>query len=175
MNFILYFLFLLAACAAYYTYTWQMQTAAGFQVQEAAWTARLGKLNEAHQTLKDEDTEERNEIARTTTDLAEARRESALAALTPPPTAAPPPPVNTNTNALGSITTILGQNYADCHLLKVEAADIVVSTSEGILQIPFANMPPDLQKRFGFDPHAGNQLTDDQVRYQEQVRQANGP
>ena len=179
MNFVLYFLLLLALSAGYYMYNWQTQTAAGFQAQEAAWPGRLAKLTAVNQALRDTVTAERNDLARLTTDLAEARRENAMAAIKPVPGPASGPapmtPPESNTNGLGTVTTILGQTYHDCHLLKVEASDIVVSTNLGILQIPYVNMPPDLQKRFGFDPQAAAPLTDEQIRYQEQVRQANGP
>ena len=49
---------------------------------------------------------------------------------------------------------------------------IVVNDSEGIMEIMYGLMPPDLQKRFGYDPHQAATLTDAQIEYQEEKRQA---
>jgi hypothetical protein len=83
-------------------------------------------------------------------------------------TAVAPPP----SNNLGTITTLDGKSHASCQLLKVKADGIVVNDADGITELAFTLLPPDMQKRFGFDPHVAATLTDAQVEYEEGQRQA---
>jgi hypothetical protein len=75
-------------------------------------------------------------------------------------------------NNLGAITTLDGKSYANCQFLKVKADGIVVSDADGITELAFTLLRPEMQKRFGFDPHVAATLTDAQVEYEEGLRQA---
>lgn len=75
-------------------------------------------------------------------------------------------------NDLGTITTLDGRTFEDCHLIMVESSSIVFTHSDGIMDLPYPLMKSDLQKRFGYDPHQGPNLTDAQVQDLEQERQA---
>jgi hypothetical protein len=48
--------------------------------------------------------------------------------------------------------TIEGHQYKNVTLSRVEPSGIQVLTDDGIDRVPFRSLPPDLQKRFGFDP-----------------------
>jgi hypothetical protein len=86
--------------------------------------------------------------------------------------ALPPPTGNTWIEDLGTFTTITGKTYQDAKLLKIEATDIVIGCTDGITQVPYAIMPPDLQKKFGWDPQKSNEINAAMIRYQEQVEAA---
>lgn len=77
-----------------------------------------------------------------------------------------------NSNQLGTISTIDGKTYQNCRLLKVKATGIVVNYADGITEVGFMVMPPPLQQRFGYDPKAGPNLSDDQVQADEALRQS---
>jgi hypothetical protein len=85
-----------------------------------------------------------------------------------PAMAAQPPP----TNNLGTITTQDGRTFQNCRVIKVKTDGIVVSYSEGITEIKYALLPPDLQKKFGFDPRQAAALTQAQLQYQEEQKNA---
>lgn len=79
--------------------------------------------------------------------------------------------VAANPNDLGTITTLDGKTYQNCTLLKLDTDGITFSYTGGITKVTFGLLPPDVQKRVGYDPHqaakdAANAL------YQEQQRQA---
>ncbi|MCE0523111.1 MAG: hypothetical protein LV480_09395 [Methylacidiphilales bacterium] len=86
--------------------------------------------------------------------------------------AKPPPPPSPLNSELGTVTSVDGKTYQNCHLIKVESNCIVFSHSEGIMNLPYVSMQPDLQKVFGFDPTQGATLTDAQVESLEARRQA---
>jgi hypothetical protein len=86
------------------------------------------------------------------------------------PSAAPSAPT-ASANDLGTIVTIDARTFQNCQLLKVEADGITFKHAEGITKVLFPLLPPDVQKRFGFDPHQPL-LTPDQVTQQEDVRRA---
>ena len=73
---------------------------------------------------------------------------------------------------MGTIATLDGKNYQNCKLLKVDADGITVDHTEGITKIAFGLLPPDLQKRFGYDPHQMTGLTATQVESLEAQRKA---
>lgn len=75
-------------------------------------------------------------------------------------------------NNLGTFTTLDGKTFQNCQLLKVQSDGITFNHSGGITKVMFAVLPPDLQKRFGFDPHQGLTLTDTQVGFLETQRTA---
>jgi hypothetical protein len=76
------------------------------------------------------------------------------------------------TNTLGTITTLDGKTFQKCQLLKVDADGIVVNHSEGITKILYGLLPPELQKKFGYDPHQAAALTEAQIQFQEEQRKA---
>ncbi|MCE0523346.1 MAG: hypothetical protein LV480_10600 [Methylacidiphilales bacterium] len=89
-----------------------------------------------------------------------------------PKSTAPAAPLLSNN--LGTITTQSGKTYPKCQLLKVKADGIVISYSDGITEIMFGLLPPNLQKRFGYDPHQAAALTEAQIEYEEEQRAAAG-
>ena len=102
--------------------------------------------------------------------LADAKKQllAAQAAAKPPSVAAPPRP----TNNLGTITTLDGKTFQNCLLLKFEADGIVVNHSEGITKIMYGLLPPEMQQKFGYDPHQTTELTEQQVQVLEEKREA---
>jgi hypothetical protein len=90
----------------------------------------------------------------------------------PVPSAAPAAPT-VSANDLGTIVTIDARTFQNCRLLKVEADGITFKHAEGITKVLFPLLPPDVQKRFGFDPHQPL-LSTDQVTQQEDMRRAAG-
>jgi len=82
-----------------------------------------------------------------------AAQAAAQAAAQPPdPNKPPAPPAPPPIIKLGTIVTEDGKTYENCQLLKVEADGITFSHSAGITKVMFRLLPPDLQKRFGYDP-----------------------
>jgi hypothetical protein len=151
-----------------------MQVTGGNQAQEAAFPVMLAKAKEMNWSLKRQVAEMREETSQLSPDLAQKQQAFIETAPQPPAPASSTQPVSSDPTALGTITTILGQTYQDCHVLKIESNDIVVNCSTGILQIPYANMPSDLQKRFGYDPQKAAQTDDAKIRFQDQIRQTGG-
>jgi hypothetical protein len=80
---------------------------------------------------------------------------------------APPPG-----NNLGTITTLDGKTFQNCQLLGVKADRIVINYAGGITEILYGLMSPELQKRFGYDPHQAAGLTEAQIQFQEEQRKA---
>ena len=76
--------------------------------------------------------------------------------------------------ALGTVVTKDGQTYKNCQLLKVYPDGITFSHDDGITKVLFSQLPPALQKRFGYDPQEQSALEAAQMRYQQQLRAANG-
>jgi hypothetical protein len=50
--------------------------------------------------------------------------------------------------------TVDGKEYKNAKLSRVEPDGIVITFSGGIVKIPFAEMSPDIQKKYGYDPAA---------------------
>ena len=61
--------------------------------------------------------------------------------------------------------TIDGKEYKNAKLSRVEPDGIVITFSGGIVKIPFAEMSPDIQKNYGYDPAAA-------ADFQKQVYEA---
>jgi hypothetical protein len=53
-----------------------------------------------------------------------------------------------------SFKTVDGREYKNVTINRVDASGLQVATDDGIERIPAKMLPPDLQKRFGFDPAA---------------------
>ena len=175
------FLLLLALFAggtAYYEYNWQQQSSQGFQTRIQNWETQLAQLKNENKEL----TALKSSLAQ----QAEAARASYFQpANSPPPTSlpgqpsppAPPPHLpphtgSTSVEDLGTFTTITGKTYQDSKLLKIEATDIVISCTDGITQVAYAILPPDLQRKFGWDPQKSSDVNAAMIRYQEQVEAA---
>lgn len=77
-----------------------------------------------------------------------------------------------NSNSLGTITTLDGHTYQDCRVLKIESDGVTFNHADGITKILYPLLPPDMQKKFGYDPHAAVAQTEAQINYQQQVQQA---
>jgi hypothetical protein len=73
-----------------------------------------------------------------------------------------------NSNNLGSITTLDGRTFQNCKVLKVESDGVTFSHDEGITKILYPFLPPSLQKQFGYDPQQAAANADAEVRYASQ-------
>ena len=173
MNYFLMLIIVCLCCGGYYGYTTlqtehvsDLQKLADLQGKLDPLTADNAKLEADNAQLKKTAAADDTTVADLTQQLQAAQLSLAqtkqAAAPTPAAvTAAPPSPVSGND--LGNVTTLDGKSYVKCTLLKVQADCIVVNHSAGITQVTFVVMPPDLQKRFGYDPKAGPGLLPDQV------------
>ena len=61
--------------------------------------------------------------------------------------------------------TINGQEYKHATVSRVEPDGIVITFSGGIVKIPFTDLSPEIQKKYGYDPQAA-------ADFQEQTYQA---
>jgi hypothetical protein len=50
--------------------------------------------------------------------------------------------------------TIEGKEYKNAKVSRVEPDGITIKFSGGIVKIPFPELPPDVQKKYGYDPKA---------------------
>jgi hypothetical protein len=177
---LLLLLALLAGGTAYYEFNWHEQSSEGFQSQIQNWESRLGQLKSENKKLN----EDKLNLARQLEQAREAylasmAQRAALAhpaSVAPKPPPAPPKPLpspgGTSLEDMGTFTTITGKTYQSARLLKIEATDIVISSAEGITQIPYVIMPPDMQKKFGWDPQKSSAENAAVIRYQEELEQA---
>lgn len=188
MNYFLTLIILGLCGGGYYEYTIFQKQVTDDGQQIADLQAKLDPLSTENQKLEADNaqlkksaTEAQTEIADLTQQLQTAQIDLATAkqaAATPPSGTTPAPATPASPpvagNDLGNITTLDGKSYLNCQLLKVQADSIVVNHSAGITQVPYGLMPPDLQKRFGYDPKAATTLTPDQVEALEARRKAAG-
>ncbi len=175
MNPFLLALVLLAAGAAYYEFNWQEQSNQGFQSQIQNWESQLAQLKAENKklTAQKASLSQQVETARASYFQPANNGGTTSAPGQPGPTPVLPPPTgNTPFEDLGTFTTITGKTYQDSKLLKIEATDIVISCTDGITQVNYAIMPPDLQKKFGWDPQKMGEVNDATIRYQQQVEAA---
>jgi len=187
MNYFLLLIILGLGGGGYYEYTLLEQKSAADQQQITDLSGKIDTLQSENKKLGDDKaqltksitdaqsqiTDLKSQIQKEQSDLAEAKQtvqtlqaEKAKATVAATPAAAPP------TNSLGTIATLDGKTFQNCQLLKVEADGIVVNHSEGITKIVYGLLPPEMQKRFGYDPHQAAALTEAQIQYQEEQRQA---
>ncbi len=75
-------------------------------------------------------------------------------------------------NNLGTIATLDGKTFPNSELLKVDPNGITIKCTSGITKVGFLALPPELQKRFGFDPKNGEVLTNAQTEQNEAQRKA---
>ena len=52
------------------------------------------------------------------------------------------------------IVTTTGKKYEHVEITRVEPDGLIVMTDSGISKIPFVQLPPDVQKKYGYDPQA---------------------
>ena len=177
MNYFLMMIIVALCGGGYYEYT-------NFQQQIHDLGAKVDELQAANKALEDDNTRLMKSVNDAQTEIADLARQIQGAPSTPAEakqqapqstqantsaaaTTATPP-----TNDLGTITTLTGKTFLNCQLLKVKVDGIVVSHSEGITEIVYGSLPPELQKKFGYDPHQAAALTEAQIQFQEEQRKA---
>ena len=188
MNYFLTLIIILLGTGGYYEYGQLQQKIAADQQQIIELTDKADKLGAENTKL----TGEMTELTRSVTDaqaqvtginlqlqsaqnaLADAKRALAQAQMAAAPQQSPAPAPPPSPNNLGAITTVDGKTYMNCQLLKVQADGIVVSHSQGILKLAYPLLPPEVQKKFGYDSHVSLTLTDDEVQALEDQRKAAG-
>jgi len=137
-------------------------------------------INSKMAHLQDENTKLQVENAELKKDLADAKAKMGPATNGATPSnptnglsavmAAPAPPkVPLPSNNLGIFAATDQRRYENCHLLKVRSDGIVISCTQGVIELKWKLLPPQLQQRFGYDYHVGY-LPDDQVETMEQQR-----
>jgi hypothetical protein len=168
---LLLILALLAGGTAYYEFNWQQQSGQGFQSQIQNWESQLARLKTENKEL--------TALKASLSQQAESARASFFqpannAAMPGQSTAPPtlPPGMGGIIEDLGTFTTVTGKTYQDSKVLKIEATDIIISCTDGITQVAYAIMPPDLQKKFGWDPQKSSVINAATIRYQEQLEAA---
>jgi hypothetical protein len=161
---LLLLLALLAGGAAYYEYNWEQQSTTGFQGQIQQLESQLAQLKSENKKLNDE----KANLARQTPTVLPAN-DGGTTALPGQAPVLPPATGSAPIEDLATFTTITGKTYQDPKLLKIEATDIVISSAEGITQVSYDIMPPDLQKKFGWDPKKSTTLNAAEIRYQQQL------
>jgi hypothetical protein len=185
MKLLLFLILVTVGEAAYFEYTVQQQTSGGFQHRIGGWQDELAALQGKNKQLTDTHDYLRKTIS--TTEIQIEMRTDQLrgipgsnpavvrvghvdsAAWTPAAPAAPLPAVGEN---IGTVTTLSGQSFENCQLLKVEPDGITFNHTEGITKVLYRNLSLDLQKRFGVDPQSTAAAEAAKVRYQEQLQQA---
>lgn len=155
MNYFLFVIIIALGCGGYFEYTTQQ--------------AQLNDDSATIETLRSDNKKLEDDKAQLTKSLAdaEARAKGLLAASA---TAAAPAPALGN--SLGTITTLDGKSFPNCQLIKIKPTVIVVNDSDGITEISYALMPPEMQKKFDYDPHQAAALTEAQIQFQEEQRAA---
>jgi hypothetical protein len=184
MNYFLLLLILFLCGGGYYEYTvWQTQDAQDVQLAKLDLQRRIDQLQAANTKLEADKADLAKNLkvdADSITDLTaqvqavQTKLAAAEAAASGKPAVAPaapsaPAPLS---NDLGTIVTLEGKTLPNSQLLKVDPHGITVNSAVGITQVPFTSLPPELQKRFGFDPQSGADLTDAQVQTLEAQREA---
>jgi hypothetical protein len=74
--------------------------------------------------------------------------------------------------AARTFSTVDGHVYTNCTIVKQDENGIVVSGDFGIAQIPYWNMTPDEQKRFGYSRQQTAADGAAQARYNQQTQEA---
>ena len=175
MNMLLVCLLIAAGGAAYFETTYQQQTADGFQEQESAWQSEDDSLRGENKQLILSKKELEKDIDTTTAEIANLTGHGkttdtsapAPAVVTTTPAPAPMPA----TTSLGTISTVDGQRYENCQLLKVEADGITFSHAQGITKVMYSNLPSDKQALFEVDPTTGQASSAARTRYSTLIQQ----
>ncbi len=175
MNMFLLLVLLVAGEGVYFEYNQQKQVEAGIEKQLTAWQttvngldAEIRDLTNAKNDILKATAQAEADIEKSNMTLAKAQSMIVLSKAEQEAKAAE------EAGALGTIVTKDGQTYKNCQLLKVYPDGITFNHDDGITKVLFPQLPPALQKRFGYDPQAQSALQAAQMRYQEQLRAANG-
>jgi hypothetical protein len=56
------------------------------------------------------------------------------------------------------ITTLDGKTYKDARVTDVEANGVHISFREGVVEVPFDQLPQELQRQYGYDPAKATEL-----------------
>ena len=80
----------------------------------------------------------------------------------------PSPAPETTVGTLNSIQTLDGHMYTNCRVIKQDSTGITFSHSDGVAQVPFWNMSPDLQKQFGYSIEKTAAQIEAESRYKDQ-------
>ena len=184
MNYFLMMIILLLCGGGYLEYSDLQEKGAAAQQQVSDLSAKADKLQADNKALEDDKarlTKGANDAQAEIADLTK-QIQTAQSALAEAKSQIPQAPKATTAaeatamaaagNNLGSITALNGKTYQNCQLLKIKPDGIVFNHSEGITEISFGLLPPDLQKRFGYDPHQAAALTEAQIQFQEEQRRA---
>ena len=190
MKYLLILLTLLACAGAYYEHTLLANRDAGNQQQISDLQSKVDTLQSDGKKLEDEKEEldksvadDQAKIADLTAQLGAAQKAAAdakkqaddatkaLQAELAREKAAPAPAAKP-TNYLGTIVTQNGKTFQNCTMLKADADGITVNSTAGISKLIYGILPPELQKKFGYDPHAAAKLSEAQVQYLEQQIEA---
>lgn len=189
MNYVWLFILMVLGAGGYYGYTVLEQKITTDEQQVSDLNTKIASLQSDNKKLEAENaslsktandsqaavSDLTSQLQSTQSALAQAQAKTQAVAPATPAVSAPPPaatPAASTGNKLGTISTLDGKTFQNCQLLKVEADGIVVNHAEGITKLDYGLLPPDLQKRFGYDVHAGPRLNDDQVAHLEQLREA---
>ncbi len=76
------------------------------------------------------------------------------------------------TNYLGTVQTQDGKSYQNCKMLSVDEDGVTVTCETTITKLNYSILPPDLQRKFGYDPQAAAKLSQARIQYLEQQIQA---
>jgi len=189
MNYFLILIILGLCGGGYYEYTaLETKNAQDVQVMKLDLQGKADQLQTENEKLKSDNADMTKNLkadADTITDLtsqiqtvqaklaeAEAAAAAAKSGTATTPTTTSASASTSSFNNLGTIVTLDGKTYANSQLLKVNPDGITVNYDAGITKVLFLSLSPDMQKRFGFDPHQGTALTDAQVQTLETQRQA---
>ena len=169
MNYFLILIILGLGWGSYYEYGQiQQQNARDKQEFQDTVNARMTHLEDENTKLQatNDDLTKKLAAAQAKTASPTPASVDPLANNAPKPPAPPPLP----SNNLGLITTSDGKTYDKCHLLKIDATGITISSTSIITKLKFDSLPEPLQTRFGFDPKSGAALAAAQVQTLEQTR-----
>jgi hypothetical protein len=188
MNYFLILIILALGGGGYYEYTTLQQQNATDHQALTELQAKFDTIQAENQKLQDENTQLTKGVADAQAKAADLAKQLQAAQGSVPPAVpllasqgmsgagaggtAPTTPAAPATNNLGTIVTLDGKTFPNGQLMKVQSDGVVISYPGGITQIAYAVMPPDLQKRFGYDPHQAAALTEAQIEYQEEQRKA---
>ena len=56
------------------------------------------------------------------------------------------------------ITTLDGKTYKDARVTRVEADGVHITFREGVVKVPFNQLPQELRRQYGYDPANGTQV-----------------
>lgn len=69
-----------------------------------------------------------------------------------------------------TLTTLDGKTYTGVSVTKTTPAAISISHSSGISKIPFANLPSEIQKKYGYDPARAAAFAAEEIARHEEIK-----